>query len=467
MDLLSELYYKSAAENEKNLRFWENYLQNLKSLDFSVYSDKLKVPTLVPIGSRILFRGEIKHTNEVTVALGADYFVKCSIKQAEILRQHRIKDAQSKLDIYIKEKEYLENQMTFTKKSFQDNQGKEIIEYYSEEDDKQWRQQHRENVRKYKQNKNKEETVEPQDNNVTDEELWERLEELELQEELENELTGNDIFDNLTLTKIKESNQANRQFTVKEEDTKAKPETEQEKTDPEKPIPESKKKEKNVSFNVPTTKLGLLQQVIDKQNELEEKLYELKNKERTVSKNESDLMARLDELEQLDELEDEMDRLDDIIENEDTDDEEEDASIRTKATPLERRVSFVDEDDSETIEITFDHSSVEPNNEAYDPKKGIKKPSDVYEAHSNLISRPTSILKKSKYEPVINKPETSVLEISPPEKKAVQFDVQESVEQKTIVVKDVVEKVKPDDYKLETSARPTSLFKKKRMQNKS
>lgn len=71
--------------------FWEEYVQNLNSLDFSVYSDKLTVPVLVPIGNKIFFRGSLKHTNEVTVALGADYFTKCSIKQAEILRQHRIR----------------------------------------------------------------------------------------------------------------------------------------------------------------------------------------------------------------------------------------------------------------------------------------------------------------------------------------------------------------------------------------
>lgn len=65
-------------------------MQNLKALNFNEFSEKLKVPALIPIGNRILFKGELIHTNEVTVALGADYFVKCSIKQAEILRQHRI-----------------------------------------------------------------------------------------------------------------------------------------------------------------------------------------------------------------------------------------------------------------------------------------------------------------------------------------------------------------------------------------
>lgn len=77
-------------QNERSIRFWDNYIQNLKSVDLTTFSDKLKVPVLVPIGGRMFFRGELIHTNEVTVSLGADYFVKCSLKQAEILRQHRL-----------------------------------------------------------------------------------------------------------------------------------------------------------------------------------------------------------------------------------------------------------------------------------------------------------------------------------------------------------------------------------------
>lgn len=82
---------QSLAETEKNIRFWEDYLKSLTSLDFNLFADQLKVPALIPIGNRVFFRGEIKHTNEVTVALGADYFAKCSVKQAEILKQHRMK----------------------------------------------------------------------------------------------------------------------------------------------------------------------------------------------------------------------------------------------------------------------------------------------------------------------------------------------------------------------------------------
>lgn len=55
-------------------------------------------------------------------------------------------------------------------------------------------------------------------------------------------------------------------------------------------------------------RLDLLQEVLNKQNELENKLTELKNRNKSCVKTEGDLISRLDEIEQLEELEDEMDR---------------------------------------------------------------------------------------------------------------------------------------------------------------
>ncbi|XP_075973936.1 unconventional prefoldin RPB5 interactor [Anticarsia gemmatalis] len=478
MDILNEMYHKTVTENERNLCFWTDYLENLKALDFSTYSEKLKVPVLVPIGSKILFRGELKHTNEVTVSLGADYFVKCSTKQADILRQHRIKGAQEKVDTYTKEKEYLENQMSFTKQNIYDNQGQEIIEYHTDEEDKVWRAKHKENVKQYMQKRGKEK-ANTTSNDVTDEELWNRLEELELQEELENEL--NDMNTDVNLSSIRETKTDT--FVVKEEDSiniketasKIKETKHEEKA-------EKEMKNKKVTFEEAKThsKLDMLQQVIDRQNELDERLQDLKNRERGQSRTEEDLLAKLEELEQLDELEDEMNRLDDMIDNEDiddetdeTDEEEKEEPSRLEPTKLERRVSFVDEDNSETLELTFKHSEVEPDNSPYDPEKGIQKPSDIYKAHSSLFeSGTTSILKKSKYATdndipeMLKKPETKV------EKTISQTPLEEDRQQEhiphqTIVIKDVVEKMGQGDNTLQTEKKPMSLFKKKRMQNKS
>lgn len=206
--------------------------------------------------------------------------------------------------------------MSFTKQNVYDNQGQEIIEYHTEEEDKAWREKHKANVKEYMQKRGKEKDIENPKDDMTDEELWNRLEELELQEELENELY--DISDDsINKSKIKTSDKET--FVVKEEDEiKIKqPESQNDEMEKDKDKAEKELRNKKVTFREAKTeqpsKYDLLQKVIDRQNELDEKLQELKNRERTQSKTENDLMSRLDELEQLDELEDEMDRYSNIF----------------------------------------------------------------------------------------------------------------------------------------------------------
>ncbi|XP_049883819.1 unconventional prefoldin RPB5 interactor-like protein [Pectinophora gossypiella] len=463
MSLFMDIYHKTLQENEKKLRFWEDYLQNLKSLDFNVFCDKLKVPVLVPIGSRILFRGELKHTNEVTVALGADYFIKCSLKQAEVLRQHRIKGAESKLETFRTEREYLENQLTFRKQRVLDNQGQEIIEVHTEEEDRVWRELHREKIRQWKQ---KGEDMNVQEE-LTDEELWNRLEELELQEELENELMQEENEESYEVHKDK--------ITDKKEEIlfEAKKEKEQ---NNEKTVDKTNKKMefKETADTKVTEKYELLQKVLEKQNNLEEKLMELRNKDRNKSKTEADLISKLDEMEALDELQDEMDRLEDIIdtedveteEEEDDDNEEEESTSTSHSTDSKRKVYFADEDDSETLELAFHHSDAEPNKEPYNSKEGITKPSDIYEAYSNLFTETISILKKSKYEE--KDLDAKIAKQQPKhEKKKVDWPIEDIT--RTIVVNDVVEKadISESSNNNKTEKRPVSLFKQLRQQKKS
>ncbi|XP_053615842.1 unconventional prefoldin RPB5 interactor-like protein [Plodia interpunctella] len=450
MDIFNDAYQKCVAENEKNLRFWEEYANSLNSLDFSVFSEKLTVPALVPIGNRIFFRGQLKHTNEVTVSLGADYFVKCSLKQAEILKQHRLKGAQSKLEMYRKEKEYLQNQLSFTKENIYENLGKEIVEICTDKEDRVWREKHRENMRQYKlKSKMEPETTAPE---VTDEELWERLEELELQEEFQNELS------NMNDSDLNSQKNPINMFVVKEAGTPPPL-----KVDNNKNISKSDSKESKPPHE--TSKMNLLQHVLEKQNELEQKLYELKNKDRSQTKTEEELISKLDEMEELDELEDEMDRLEDILQTEDVESTDDEDSSSRQSPISKRGVTFVEDDDSETIDIVYKHSSVEPTTEPYDPTKGITKPSDIYVAYSNLFKETTSILKKTKYEDNKNVNVENTID-----KKLIDDSILELHENninKTIVVKDVVEKYDVNSNKFEnTESRPISLFKKKRLQNK-
>ncbi|XP_026758801.2 unconventional prefoldin RPB5 interactor-like protein [Galleria mellonella] len=457
MNIIRNANIKSIYENASNLQFWEDYLNNLKSLDFSVYSDKLTVPTLVPIGNKILFRGYLKHTNEVTVSLGADYFAKCSLKQAEILRQHRIKDAQSKVDIYTKEKEYLENQLLF-KNNVKENVGQEIIEVHTDEEDKAWREKHSQNVRNYK--KQQKAHNEQMTGDVTDEELWYRLEELELQEELENQML---LVDD---TKNSENfNNSQKSLITKESDVSS--DVLSEYTEQKDNTEQTAKHNYKISVDPKTTpqqtsKLDLLQQVLDKQTELEQKLTELKCKERTETKTEQDLIARLDEMDALEELEDEIDRLENnILEANGFESDGKDVAT-TKSATVKRGVSFADEDDSETIDIVFKHSTVEPSKEPYNPDNGMKKPSDIYYAYPNLFNETTSILKKTKYDSNMDyEGETrNINNVSVAESNQIPIN-------KTIVVSDIIERTDQHDNKLQNESRPTSLFRKKRLQNKS
>lgn len=147
-------------------------------------------------------------------------------------------------------------------------------------------------MKKYNQSKDKTQEVASQDE-ITDDELWLRLEELELQEELENEYENTKTEEN----EPESDDNSFDSFIIKEDDV-SNTQTDVEKT------------EAYIVRTIPkqTSKIGLIQQVIDRQKMLESKLNEMKNRERTQTKTEEDLLSRLDEIEQLDEVEDEMNR---------------------------------------------------------------------------------------------------------------------------------------------------------------
>lgn len=401
-----------------------------------------------------------------------------------------LSDAESKLESFRKEKEYLENQLSFTNQNLFEKEGHEILEEFTDEEDKAWREKHRENVKKSIMMKTKEKKKHTEE--ITDEELWNRLEELELEEELENELLDNynEIEDKRKDNSFLVNEEQVLLTSFRDEQSKKHEELNLSKVPDNsgtKPVIDEtnislkdKKVTKASDTTTSTSKLDLLQEVLDKQNQLENKLLELKNRDRQPSKTEKDLMARLDEMEQLDELEDEMERLDDVLDAEDIESNDDDENIvKTTPTKLQKSISFADEaeDTSETIELTFKHNDVEPNNDPYNTEIGITKPSDIYDAHSHLFNiKPTSILKKSKYNSdhnkQINVEDNYDKEITITQDESVissinSTDVEVYPVKKTIVVNDVTENSSNHRSKIDADVRPTSLFKKRRMQNKS
>lgn len=224
-------------------------------------------------------------------------------------------DAESKVEALQKERDYIHNRFSFSRENVFKDEGQEIFEEFTEEEDLKWREQHKKNMREYKQRSKKDEP----EVKITDEELWYRLEELELKEELEEEMENMDDGPN-KLRKVLNSNRnkhksESKEIHTKKDDTSShqekKLETQEVNNETnELDVPKKAPIEKFTEAETPMndSKLDLLQQVIHKQNELKEKLNDLKNKEVAPSATEQDLMKRLDEMDELDELEDEMDR---------------------------------------------------------------------------------------------------------------------------------------------------------------
>ena len=89
---LKAAYQQSLGETEGKIKHWSEQKQNYVDL-----SDRLRtLPDLpsyqitVPFGPYAFKRGEIVHTNEVTVHLGDKFFADVTCKQAIKLAEHRM-----------------------------------------------------------------------------------------------------------------------------------------------------------------------------------------------------------------------------------------------------------------------------------------------------------------------------------------------------------------------------------------
>jgi unconventional prefoldin RPB5 interactor 1 len=138
---------------------------------------------MVPIGGSSLafMSGFIKHTNEILVLLGDNYFVERSAKQAIDIVNRRITKCQLMIDDLNREKSQIESWLSFsdqfsTEKKNQDLV--EIIEEFDEQKEMLWREEHKRNVRSYKL-KLSEERKQKQ---LSDSLINEKLDKLEIQE---------------------------------------------------------------------------------------------------------------------------------------------------------------------------------------------------------------------------------------------------------------------------------------------
>ncbi|KAI5709939.1 hypothetical protein M8J75_004319 [Diaphorina citri] len=158
--------------NESSASTWIGYKKDLESVKTNLksYSEKFDIPIMIPLCSKAMIPGILVHTNQVLVGLGDSWFTRVSTKSAVENCERKIQFCSEMIHKYEKEKEILVSRQNFP--AF--DEGEEIIETLNEEKMNNW-------MKKNKQENQIKATV-------AEEELWRRLDELELQEELEDEL---------------------------------------------------------------------------------------------------------------------------------------------------------------------------------------------------------------------------------------------------------------------------------------
>jgi len=146
--------------------------------------DKISHDVIVPFTKKAFMPGKLIHTNEIQVLLGDNYFLECSAKHAKEICTRRIKHCDQMLKELETEMKLVEGWQTQTNQLKQDqDQCQDITEHFTEQQLTDWRKKHKQSVIK---EKNKEK-LQKQKEIKTDDDLWQRLEELEVREALEKE----------------------------------------------------------------------------------------------------------------------------------------------------------------------------------------------------------------------------------------------------------------------------------------
>ncbi|XP_060080274.1 unconventional prefoldin RPB5 interactor-like [Ylistrum balloti] len=209
---LKEEQEKAIQETNIKLEKWEQFKSDYVALKsrLKTLPDKVSHDVMVPFGSLAFMPGKLVHTNEVLVLLGDNWFVERSAKQAAAIVDRRLKDVESQLDGLKQQRKILSPRLEFTTdltKSVEEQGVVDITEEYDEEKESLWREQHRKRVqdlKKKKQGPRKssgfQDRSEGQEKPMTDEQLWERLDELERIEAEGNELQMLDMEDEIKLS---------------------------------------------------------------------------------------------------------------------------------------------------------------------------------------------------------------------------------------------------------------------------
>ncbi|XP_015430532.1 PREDICTED: unconventional prefoldin RPB5 interactor [Dufourea novaeangliae] len=187
--LLDEVFSKAIQRNEQQCKIWTDYKKGHEKVAQALHTfqKNVYVNCMVPVGKRALLKGKLIHTNEVLACLGDGYFVKYSAEGAAALCARRIQHAEEMLKKLGTERDLYETRMLFANSNlFENCAGKEIVEHWNNDQIEEWKVKHREKEREYHQKLAKFKQEEKK-KIETEEDLFERLDQLELEEELADE----------------------------------------------------------------------------------------------------------------------------------------------------------------------------------------------------------------------------------------------------------------------------------------
>ncbi|XP_078256575.1 unconventional prefoldin RPB5 interactor 1 isoform X2 [Rhinoraja longicauda] len=198
---------KVVSSCKEKIQHWVKVQSDYEALQerLKTLPDKLCYDVMVPFGPLALMPGQLIHTNEVTVLLGDNWFAKCSAKEAARLVDHRKKHVQEALDDLHKVMNNFESRIRFTDLEKLINEKEDIIEIHEEIQNEDLEIKDLNSEGKYRRAHMAKENCKPKEIFVADlevgdgggdcksellseKELWDRLEELEKQEEMQDEI---------------------------------------------------------------------------------------------------------------------------------------------------------------------------------------------------------------------------------------------------------------------------------------
>jgi len=190
LEKLENEHQQRIDESKSKAKIWAKHREEYRSLQqkLSTITDKTQHDVMVPFGGKkAFFEGQLIHTNEIMVLLGDNWFVERSAKEAREICQRRIQRCDEMLEKLDQEvrlyQSWLDEAQQLGRDSEKGEGNLEIREPFDQEAEAKWRIEHKERVKKEKM-KTSEKTRENED----DEAFWRRLDELEIEEELDAHL---------------------------------------------------------------------------------------------------------------------------------------------------------------------------------------------------------------------------------------------------------------------------------------